>query len=91
MVSFGAGTVIINWLIDQAAKAGVHLVADFRATERNRMMEIAYRFAGFTDEPCACAADIGAPDAADGVRLLHLTPSRQQPQTVLRLVAPAVI
>ena len=49
VVSFGAGAVILNWLIDQAARAGVHLAADFRPTDRNRMMDIAYRFAGFTD------------------------------------------
>ncbi|MFF1795338.1 HAD-IIIC family phosphatase, partial [Kitasatospora sp. NPDC058263] len=47
VVTFGAGAVILNWLIDQAARSGAHLVADFRRTERNRMMDIAYRFAGF--------------------------------------------
>ena len=30
VVSFGAGAAILNWLVDQAARAGVHLVADFR-------------------------------------------------------------
>nr|ADE22332.1 GalH [Streptomyces galbus] len=54
VVAFGVGTILLNWLADQAARAGVHLLADFRATERNRMMEIAYRFAGFGDQPCAC-------------------------------------
>ncbi|GAB2934655.1 HAD-IIIC family phosphatase [Streptomyces heilongjiangensis] len=61
VVAFGVGTVLINWLADQAARAGVHLLADFRATDRNRMMEIAYRFAGFTgvaDQPCDCWSEI---------------------------------
>ena len=59
VVSFGAGTVILNWLIDQAARGGVHLAADFRRTDRNRMMDIAYRFAGFAEDPCACLAERG--------------------------------
>ncbi|MEU5948564.1 hypothetical protein ABZ793_23810 [Micromonospora sp. NPDC047465] len=44
VVSFGVGAVILNWLAGEAAAAGAHLLADFRRTERNRMMEIAYRF-----------------------------------------------
>jgi methoxymalonate biosynthesis protein len=88
VVSFGAGSVIMNWLVDQAAAAGVHLIADFRPTDRNRVMEVAYRFAGFTDEPCTCAAGLGAADAIEGLLRLHLVPTRQQPPTPLRLVAP---
>lgn len=61
VVSFGAAAAILRWLIDQAASAGVHLAADFRATDRNRMMEVAYRFAGFTDQACPCTADLPAP------------------------------
>ncbi|MBV9445014.1 MAG: HAD-IIIC family phosphatase [Streptosporangiaceae bacterium] len=60
VVSFGAGAVILNWLIDQAARAGAHLAADFRPTDRNRMMDIAYRFAGFAEEPCTCTAELGS-------------------------------
>ena len=89
VVSFGAGSVILRWLVDQAARCGVHLVADFRRTERNRMMEIAYRFAGFTDTDtdtgCGCRCDlVVAPD----VERLHLTPTRQEPPAAMRLVAP---
>ena len=58
VVAFGIGTVILNWLIDQAARAGVHLVADFRRTDRNRMMEVAYRFAGFAGEDCGCLGEL---------------------------------
>ncbi len=84
VVSFGAGSVVLNWLVDQAATAGVHLIADFRATERNRMMEIAYRFAGFDDQPCACR---GTPEplAGDttGIQRLHLVPApRPGPATM---------
>jgi methoxymalonate biosynthesis protein len=76
---------MLNWLADQAARAGVHLVADFRATPRNRMMEVAYRFAGFADSDCDCVA---GPTRSDEIRRFHLVPeSRPGPET-MRLVAP---
>jgi methoxymalonate biosynthesis protein len=83
VVSFGVGTALLNWVTDQAARAGVHLVADFRATERNRMMEIAYRFAGFTDASCACL-----PAEAPDVQRLHLEPERRPLPTIMRIEAP---
>jgi methoxymalonate biosynthesis protein len=82
VVTFGAGAVLLSWLTDQAARAGAHLVADFRATARNRMMDVAYRFAGFTEERCACQA--GLPEPGD-VRRLHLVATRQQPPTTMRV------
>lgn len=88
VVSFGAGSVIIRWLVDQAARAGAHLVANFRPTTRNRMMEVAYRFSGFTDDPCPCTMGIAPQGDEDDVRLLHLTPTRQQPPDTLELIAP---
>lgn len=85
VVSFGIGAAVLNWLVDQAARAGVHLVADFRATARNRMMEIAYRFAGFTEADCGCLAGIAT---SGTVQRFHLIPqSRPGPDTI-RLVAP---
>ncbi|MEU6776637.1 HAD-IIIC family phosphatase [Streptomyces sp. NPDC046759] len=87
VVSFGAGAAILNWLIDQAARAGAHVVADFRPTERNRMMEIAYRFAGLGEESCACQdalADAGAED----LQRLHLVPDRREPHATIRVSAP---
>ena len=64
VVAFGAGNVILRWLMDQAARAGVHLTADFKPTDRNRIMEIAYRFAGFGSLDCAdCARALSAPGA----------------------------
>lgn len=86
VVSFGAGAVLLRWLTDAAARADVHLIADFLRTERNRMMEVAYRFAGFTEAGCACRAML--PPATGGVQRLHLTPERQEPPTTVRVVAP---
>jgi methoxymalonate biosynthesis protein len=88
VVSFGAGAVILNWLIDQAARAGVHLAADFRPTGRNRMMDIAYRFAGFAEEPCECAGEIGSVPGDDGVQRLHLAADPRNAPTTMRLISP---
>ncbi|MFI9274497.1 HAD-IIIC family phosphatase [Kitasatospora sp. NPDC052896] len=86
VVSYGAGSTILDWLVDQAARAGVHLTADFRATERNRMMEIAYRFAGFEE---SASADCGCAAAPPGdVQVLHLVPGRRTPSPTVRLLAP---
>ncbi|MFJ8768629.1 HAD-IIIC family phosphatase [Streptomyces clavifer] len=96
VVAFGVGTILLNWLADQAARAGVHLLADFRATGRNRMMEIAYRFAGLDDRPCDCRGGVsGGPGASGGsggsgedVQLLHLVAGRRDAPTTVRLIAP---
>jgi methoxymalonate biosynthesis protein len=88
VVSFGAGAVILNWLIDQAARAGVHLAADFRPTDRNRMMDIAYRFAGFTGDPCPCLASLGSVAGQDGVQRLHLIADPRRAPTTMRLLSP---
>ncbi len=87
VVSFGAGSTILNWLTDQAARAGVHLVADFRATDRNRIMEIAYRFAGFDDQPCTCMATVDARGGQNGIRRLHLVAGRREIPATVRLEA----
>ncbi|WP_320068829.1 HAD-IIIC family phosphatase [Micromonospora sp. RTGN7] len=89
VVSFGAGAVLLRWISDQAARAGVHLAADFRPTERNRIMEVAYRFGGFAGEDCECLADLPA-DRQDGVQLLHLRPEPACPPATLRLRAPSL-
>jgi methoxymalonate biosynthesis protein len=87
VVSFGAGAVILNWLIDQAAQAGVHLVADFRPTERNRMMDIAYRFAGFTDQSCPCVHQALAKPDEEEIQRLHIVPERRPAPTTMRVVS----
>ncbi|WP_181771618.1 HAD-IIIC family phosphatase [Amycolatopsis pittospori] len=87
VVSFGAGAVILNWLTDQAARAGVHLVADFRSTERNRIMEVAYRFAGYDTGSCACTTTLGDAEEPE-VQRLHLVPGPRPAPTTMRLTAP---
>ncbi|WBB80358.1 HAD-IIIC family phosphatase [Micromonospora sp. WMMD882] len=86
VVSFGAGSALLGWLADQAARSGAHFLADFRPTERNRMMEIAYRFAGFDDAHCACRAALADPASPD-VQRLHLTPATWDGPTTMRLDA----
>ena len=88
VVTFGAGSVLLNWLVDQAARAGVHLAADFRPTDRNRMMEIAYRFAGFTQDPCACLSGIAGHNDGGDIQCLHLVTARREGPTTMRLVSP---
>ncbi|WP_457030732.1 HAD-IIIC family phosphatase [Kitasatospora sp. P5_F3] len=86
VVSFGAGATVLNWLVNEAATAGVHLVADFRPTARNRIMEVAYRFAGFTDQRCACLAELPPSDGGRTQRL-HITPVPRPAPGTLRLTA----
>jgi methoxymalonate biosynthesis protein len=88
VVTFGAGSVLLNWLVDQAAQAGAHLAADFRPTSRNRMMDIAYRFAGFTDETCECLAGYGLAGDRDDIRCLHLSADRREAPTTMKVVSP---
>ncbi|HWH01314.1 MAG TPA: HAD-IIIC family phosphatase [Pilimelia sp.] len=89
VVSFGVGAAILDWLAGEAAAAGAHLLADFRRTDRNRMMEIAYRFAGFDDADCGCRRAL-PPAGEDGVQRLHLVAQRRNPPRTMRLVAPAL-
>jgi methoxymalonate biosynthesis protein len=88
VVSFGAGAVIIGWLIDQAAQAGLHLAADFRQTERNRMMDITYRFAGFANDQCECLGQLGPSTDHRDIQCLHLAATRQSAPSTMRLISP---
>lgn len=87
VVSFGAGSVLLNWLVRLTACEGVHLAADFRRTERNRMMEVAYRFAGFTDQACDCLSALTSA-GRDAGEPLHLVPDERPAPTTMRLHAP---
>lgn len=87
VVFSGAGTILLRWLADAAANAGVHLVADFRRTDRNRMAEVAYRFAGFRTEDCDCAAEV-PPTFEPGIERLHLAPTQQEPPATMTVHAP---
>lgn len=49
VISRGVGTVILSHIMNLAKKEGVKLRAEFISNERNRMMYITYKFAGFTE------------------------------------------
>jgi len=49
VMSRGVGMVLLNHILRLAAQAGVTVRADFVETGRNRMMQITYAFAGFTE------------------------------------------
>jgi FkbH-like protein len=49
VVSRGVGTVLLNHVMRLAQEAGARLQADFVDTGRNRMMNVAFRFAGFRE------------------------------------------
>lgn len=91
VVSTGAGAVILNWLADTAAAAGRHLIADFRPTDRNRVMEIAYRFSGFETQACACLTMLDDDPAEDGVQRLHQVPSRRPGPSTMALTTPDLV
>jgi FkbH-like protein len=56
VVSRGVGLVMLSETMRRAKDAGVRLQAEFRPTDRNRMMLMTYRFAGFEE-----AASSGSP------------------------------
>jgi FkbH-like protein len=47
VISRGLGTVLLNFIMDQARRRPVALRAELVPTERNRMMHVTYKFAGF--------------------------------------------
>jgi FkbH-like protein len=49
VVSRGVGTALLNYVMGLARDAGVRLRADLVETGRNRMMRVAYAFAGFQE------------------------------------------
>jgi FkbH-like protein len=49
VMSRGVGMVLLNHILRLATEAGVTVQADFVETGRNRMMQITYAFAGFTE------------------------------------------
>jgi FkbH-like protein len=49
VMSRGVGTIIINHIMHLAKEAGVRLRAEFVQNDRNRMMYVTYKFAGFKD------------------------------------------
>ena len=49
VMSRGVGTVLMSYILQEAKKAGVRFLADFKKTDRNRMMYVSYKFANFTE------------------------------------------
>jgi FkbH-like protein len=49
VMSFGLGSVLLTYIQKEAHRQGKTVLADFRHTERNRQMFIAYKFARFKE------------------------------------------
>jgi FkbH-like protein len=49
VTSRGVGTVLLNYILRRAKDANVRLLAEFVSTDRNRMMYVTYKFAGFKE------------------------------------------
>ena len=49
VMSRGVGTIMIHYILRLAREAGVRLLAEFKSNDRNRMMQVTYRFAGFRE------------------------------------------
>jgi FkbH-like protein len=47
VISRGVGTILISYIAQLARSAGARLFAEFVANDRNRMMHVTYRLAGF--------------------------------------------
>ncbi len=47
VMSKGVGTILVHHILDRARRAGVRLRAEFVNNDRNRMMLVTYKFAGF--------------------------------------------
>lgn len=50
VISRGVGTVLLAYIMNGARDAGKKLFSDFKVTDRNRMMYITYKFAGFQEK-----------------------------------------
>jgi FkbH-like protein len=45
----GVGMILLNYILRRAREAGTRLLSEFVANDRNRMMYVTYKFAGFTE------------------------------------------
>jgi FkbH-like protein len=45
----GVGMILLNYILRRARQSGVRLLSEFVANDRNRMMYVTYKFAGFTE------------------------------------------
>jgi hypothetical protein len=67
-MSKGVGTIMLNHIMRLAKDAGSRLCAEFVSNDRNRMMFVAFKFAGFKEI-----------DRRESVSLLESDLSRIQP------------
>lgn len=65
VMSRGVGGALITFLRRHAKQTGVGLRARFRETDRNRMMYITYKFAGFRDASAGNAPDLMENDLSE--------------------------
>lgn len=86
VISMGIGGVVLGWIVNWASENGVHLIADFRRTGRNRVMEIAYRLAGFGQPLCAACTRCVSPEnqVSESMHLVP-TPRRVNPLVDIRV------
>jgi len=49
VLSRSAGSILMTYIMQQARHEGKRLLADFRPTDRNKMMYVTYRFANFRE------------------------------------------
>lgn len=49
VMSRGVGTILISHIMQECKKEGKTLLADFKKTDRNKMMYVSYRFANFKE------------------------------------------
>ncbi len=49
VLSRGVGSVFLNFILQQTKKEGKRLLADFKQTDRNKMMYATYKFANFKE------------------------------------------
>lgn len=68
VMSRGVGTILINHVMNLAKNAKVRLQTEFVANDRNRMMYVTFKFAGFTEV-----------EERDGVNILENDLSNIQP------------
>jgi FkbH-like protein len=49
VMSRGVGTIMLNYILRKARESKVRLLSEFVSNDRNRMMYVTYKFAGFTE------------------------------------------
>jgi FkbH-like protein len=75
----GVGVSLLSYILRRARESGVRLLSEFVANDRNRMMYVTYKFAGFTEV-----------ETRDGVQILrHSLESIPPVAGYVRVEAPA--